>query len=400
MTAFGSGKNTLNPCKHLCRLEYLCLLNASCLHKTVVVKLAEYGAHTVVAKSACVVCRRNEAAAEGIHLGKRTNHSRVAEIVCKLTSCEARTACRLNCDDLIISLASELFAHERRNKSAEVGAAACTADDRIGLNAVFIHSDLRFKSDNRLMKKHLIENASEDIAVALVSCCDLDRLADSAAETARCAGMLCKYLSADLCFHARAGSNRSAVCSHYLTAERLLLIGAFNHIYLTVKSEIGASHTQRSTPLTCSGFCCNAFKSLLLCVICLSDCAVELVASACVVALKLIIDLCRSAKLLFQAIGSNKRRRTVHLVETENLFGNVKIRCVVVKLLLDKLVAENGTEVFKSHRLMSAGVEKRSRLVLHIGTNIVPLLRHFLFIKVDFVRNFFCVAHNCLSFSI
>ena len=249
------------------------------------------------------------------------------------------------------------------------------------------------------MKKNLIENAAENIAIALMSCCNLNSLTDSTAKASRCARMLCKNLLADFCFRARAGSNRCSVGSHNLTAERLLLIGAFYHIYLTVKSEICTSHAKCCTPLTCACLCRNAFKTLLLCVICLSDRTVELMASAGVVALEFVVNLCRSAKLFLKAIGSYQRRRTVHFVKIENLIGNVEISRVIVKLLLNKLVAKNRTKIVKAHRLVRAGIEKRCRLVLHVCTNVIPLLRHFLFIEVNFVRNFFCVAHNCLSFS-
>ena len=150
------------------------------------------------AQTACVVSRRNKARTEGVHLRERTNHTGVAEVVSELAACKARAGCRLNGDNAVVLLSPELFAHKRSDKSAEVRAAACAADDDVGSYVVFIERRLGFKTDNALVKKNLVENRAEHIAVAGVRGSYLYRLRDSAAEAAGCAGMLRKDFSADV----------------------------------------------------------------------------------------------------------------------------------------------------------------------------------------------------------
>ena len=83
--------------------------------------------------------------------------------------------------------------------------------------------------------------------------------------------MLGEDLSADLGVHRGRGSDSRAVGAHYLASEGLLLVGAFDHIYVAVESEVGASHRESRTPLTSTCLGGNAAKALLLCIVSLSD---------------------------------------------------------------------------------------------------------------------------------
>ena len=73
-------------------------------------------------------------------------------------------------------------------------------------------------------------------------------------------------------------------------------------------------------------------------------------------ALEFIIDLCRGAELFLEAIRAHQRRRAVHLVEIADLLRDGDIRRVVVQLLLDQLVTENGAQIVKAHGLAGARV--------------------------------------------
>ena len=120
-------------------------------------------------------------------------------------------------------------------------------------------------------------------------------------------------------------------------------------------------------------------------------------AAACVIALEFVIDLSRSSELFLKAVCPDKRRRTVHLVKSDNFFG-YRDKCrIVVKLLTYKLFAEHGFKLFGFHGFSRAGIEQRSRFVFHVGTQVVPSFRHFAFIKVDFVRDFL-LRHIHVSF--
>ena len=88
------------------------------------------------------------------------------------------------------------------------------------------------------MEQNLVEHAAENIAVTLGRGSDLNRFGNSAAEAARCAGMVGEDLFADISSHAGRGSNRRAVGTHNLAAEGLLLVRNLNHVNLAVKSEV------------------------------------------------------------------------------------------------------------------------------------------------------------------
>ena len=74
----------------------------------------------MIAKASGVVGSGNKAAAEGIHLCERANHSGVAEIVGIFTSRKAGAGGGLDGDNAIVGLAAQLFTHEGSDKSAEV----------------------------------------------------------------------------------------------------------------------------------------------------------------------------------------------------------------------------------------------------------------------------------------
>ena len=116
-------------------------------------------------------------------------------------------------------------------------------------------------------------------------------------------------------------------------------------------------------------------------------------AAAGVVALELVVDFRGSVESLLEEVCADKRRRTVHLVEVLDLFGNVDISVGVVKLLRDKLVAEYGSEILSGHGLEGSGIEQRSRLVFHIGAHVVPLCGNLVFVQINFIRDF-CFRHR------
>ena len=208
--------------------------------------------------------------------------------------------------------------------------------------------------------------------------------------------MLGQYLPPHLGFHGRRRCHRRAVGAHHLPAERLLLIGAFHHVHLAVQTEIGTCHGESRAPLPCSGFGGHAFQPLLFGIIGLSDGRIQLMAAAGIIAFKFIIYLCRRAQPLLQTVGPNQRRRAVHFIKIADLLRNLKKGRMVVKLLRHQLLAENPLQFLCLHGLIGAGTQERRRFLLHVGPQIVPCLRHLLFIQINFVRNF-SYAHHITS---
>ena len=143
------------------------------------------------------------------------------------------------------------------------------------------------------MEQHLVENTAQYIAVTFPCTLGFHRFGNGTAQASGCAGMLCKNLSADGGGHTGGRGNSCAIGFHNFPAEGFLLIGNFYHIDQAVQAEIGACHGQSGPPLTGAGFRRNAGQSLLFCVIGLGDGGIELVASACIVAFKFIINFGR-----------------------------------------------------------------------------------------------------------
>jgi hypothetical protein len=114
-------------------------------------------------------------------------------------------------------------------------------------------------------------------------------------------------------------------------------------------------------------------------------------ASTCIVTLKLIIDLCGSLHLFLKAVRADQRSGAVHFIEIANFLGDREVRRGIVKLLTDKLVAENGRKLLCRDGLVSLAVEKRRGLFLHIGADVVPSRRELAFLKIDFVRDLLLV---------
>ena len=153
---FGCRQNAFDPCEVFGGFKDLGLLNGDRLHQTVRLQLGKRRAHAMVAESAGVTGGGDKVTAEGIHFGKRTHHTGVAEVVGVGAAREAGAGGRLYGDEAVVGFAAELFAHEGRDQSAEVGAAAGTADDDIGFFAVFVKRGLGFKTDDRLVQHDLI----------------------------------------------------------------------------------------------------------------------------------------------------------------------------------------------------------------------------------------------------
>ena len=391
------GQDALDARELLGRLEHLRLLDGAGLHVAIVIQLRDDGAHAVVAQAAGVVRRGDEAAAERVHLGQRADFAGVAEVVGEPAAREARAGGGLDGDEPIVALTAQLLAHERGDEAAEVAAAAGAADDYVRHDAVFVEGRFCLQTDDRLVQQHLIEHAAEHVAVAGGRGGDLDGLADRAAERAGRAGVLGEDATADLRLRGRARRHGRAVGAHDLAAEGLLLIRALDHVDLAVEPEVGAGHRQGRAPLAGTGLGRDAAQPLLLGVERLRDGAVELVRAGGVVALKLVIDLCRGLQLLFQAVGAHERRGTVHFVKIADLVRDGDLAVVVVELLTDQLVAEHGAQIVERHRRAGGGIAQRGGLDLHVGADIVPRARHFVLGQVDLVGNVF-VCHGVSSF--
>ena len=188
--------------------------------------------------------------------------------------------------------------------------------------------------------------------------------------------MLAVYLLAHLRGHRRRRRNGSAVRAHHFAAERLLLVRALHHEHAAVEPEERARHRKRRSPLSRAGLGRHALQSLRLGVVGLRDGGVQLVRTRSVVALELVVYLRGRAQCLLEKVRSYKRRGTEHPVEIAYLLRNREERRMVVKLLLDEIVAKHRRKVVGRARLEGGRHDERRGLFLHVRAHVVPLAGH------------------------
>ena len=225
----------------------------------------------MISKPSCMADGRNETAAQGIHFCKGADHSRITEVVSIHPSGKARAGCRLHRNDAVVPFTPELLPHKRRNQASQIGSSPGTADNDVGLHAVFVQGSLCLQADNRLVQKHLVQHTAQYIAVALPVLFRLHSLGDGAAQASGGAGMLSQNLPAHFGGHAGGGGDGGPVGAHHFPAERLLLIGDFYHVYQAVQVKIGTGHGQSGAPLAGAGLGGDALKSLLFGIISLGN---------------------------------------------------------------------------------------------------------------------------------
>ena len=355
----------------------------------------------MISQSSRVICRRDKSAAERVHLCKRSNLTRIAIIVCVHTSCKRRTRSRLYCYESRLCLTFESVFHKRSDKSAEVGTAARTTYDYVGIFVEHLHCFFTLKTYYGLMQKHLIEYAAEYVSAVGSGHSLFDSFGYSASERTRRVGFVLQNLSAYVGSVGRAGDYVTVENLHNSLSERFLLIRTFYHKYVKSESEVRTSFRQSSTPLPCTRFGSYRSQALSLCVICLSKRGVKLVTSRGIVALEFVVNLSGRAQRFFQIVCPAKRRRSVKFVHLHYRLGDIDISGRRIHLLMCKLFAENRIQILFLYRLQRNRIEKCVGLRFHICAEVVPLfgqlllgqiksVRYFCHFSILLLKNFFC----------
>ena len=160
---------------------------------------------------------------------------------------------------------------------------------------------------------------------------------------------------------------------------------------------------KRRAPLACPCFRSHSCKTLLFGVICLSYGRIQLMTSAGVVSLKFIIYLCRSLQFFFQAVCSYKRSRSVHLIEILYLLRDINVggSVVPVPVLPGLITRIRSAQVpGPSVGCKVPGLSRGAGLLVISDTHVVILFRHFVFFKIDLVRNLVLVFHFSSPFQL
>ena len=120
-------------------------------------------AGTVVAQTACVDVGGLEVVAQRVHREQRGVTSLVAEVVAELTACEFRTAVGLGCDELCVTLTTQVVTHEGEGDTTEVTTATEATDHDIGIFACHLHLLFCFQTNDSLVQTYVVEHGAERV---------------------------------------------------------------------------------------------------------------------------------------------------------------------------------------------------------------------------------------------
>ena len=204
--------------------------------------------------------------------------------------------------------AGEGVLHEGRHQAAQVGAAAGTADDDVGIFADLFHRRFGFQADDGLVEQHLVEHRTEYIAAAGGVQGLFDRLRNRAAQRAAGARMGFQDGAPDFGGVGGAGDDIGAESLDDSLAERLLLVADLDHVDGQIQAVMGAGHRKRGAPLTGARFGGQAGQALFFGVIHLGGGGIELVGSGRVVSFEFVIDFRGSIQRPFKIICPDQGR--------------------------------------------------------------------------------------------
>ena len=233
------------------------------------------------------------------------------------------------------------------------------------------------------MRQHVIEHAPEGVFGVVGHRGAFDGLGDSDAQAARRIGVLGQYFAAGLGVVGRAGVHFGAPGVHQHLAVGLLLKADLHHVYLAFEAEELTGKTQRATPLAGAGFGGNTFYTLLLIVVGLRYGGVRFVRSGRADAFVFVVDFGGGVQRFFQPVGAVQRCGAPYRVDVAHLVGNLN-PFFGRYFLHDERHGKQGRQRFGPDGLQGARVQRRQGLVGHVGHDVVPVARDFLFGEEDF----------------
>ena len=139
----------------------------------------------MVAQTTSVDVRRLEVMTQRVHREQRGVTCLVAEVVAELTTGEFRTTVGLGCDELRVTLTTQVMTHEGEGDTTEVGTATEAADHDIGIFACHLHLLLSLQADDGLVKTYVIQYGAECVFTVRCGSCQFYCLRDGGAERTR-----------------------------------------------------------------------------------------------------------------------------------------------------------------------------------------------------------------------
>jgi hypothetical protein len=289
---------------------------------------------------------------ERVHRHQRREPDRVAEVVGVDAASQGRARRRFGGQEACLRLSAEHPAQEREGQPAEVGAAADTGDDDVGLLAGHGQLGDRLLSDHRLVQQHMVEHRPERVVGIRVLGCHLDGLGDRDAQRPR--GVRALRAAGRGQIGGRAMHRRAPGLDHRPPVG-LLVIARAHHPDLALEPEQPAGEGEGGTPLAGAGLgreLADAGRGVL---VGLRDCGVRLVRAGRRAALVLVVDVGRGVEFAFESMGAIQRGWPPQLVRLPDRLGDLDLRRGG-HLLLDQRHREQRTEILRAGRLLRARV--------------------------------------------
>ena len=154
--AFGLGKEHTG-------LERIHLLDINGLHISILHKLAEDDSCTVITQAAGVNGSRLETVSQGEHREQRRHSGLVTEVVLELAAGKFGAGIGLCRDETGLLAIENVVPHKWECNAGEVGPAAETGNDDVGILPCKLHLFLCLKANYGLMHADVVENGTEGI---------------------------------------------------------------------------------------------------------------------------------------------------------------------------------------------------------------------------------------------
>ena len=372
MARFRSGNNALGLREQAACVEALELRDIDRFHQLVLEQLRYDHACSVIPQSARMDVGGSEVVPQREHRQQRRIAGFVSEVVAEDSARELRAGVGLGRDVARLSAFLERVAHERERDAAEIRSAAEAADDQVGVFACHFHLFFGLETDDRLVQRDVAQHRAERVLAVRRAHRQLDRLRDRRAERALMVRMLGEYFASGFGRHRRRGGHLRAESLHDRAPVGFLLVTDLDHVDGQFQPERLGGVRQGGSPLAGAGLGRDVRDALPLAVIGLSEGRVQLVRADGTDALVLEIDVRRGAERLFQSVGPDQRRAAVVFVLLADFVGDIDPRVGLVHLLIGQRLGENGIEIRGFQRLFRCGIQRRHRLVGHVGHDVVP----------------------------
>src|SRR5690554_2214811 len=368
----GRGDNTLGTRKEHARFKRLQLFHAYRFNQLVFQELAHDASGTMIAEPSRVDVRRGELVAQRVHGNQRGVPGLVAEIVFELTTRQLGTRGRFHGYKPGVFVSRHVMAEEGEGDAREVRTAPEATDHHVGIIVRHLHLFLGFQPDDGLVKRHVVEHASQGVFTLGCLHRQLDRFGDGSAQAPLVIGVVGNDLAACLGGHAGGRDHLCTPGLHQRATVGLLLVADLYHVNSKFQPERFRGKCQRRTPLSRPCLGGEVGGAFYFVVVSLGQCRVELMRPYRAHALVLEVDARGCIERLLQFGSPYQRGGTVYLVLFPYLLGNINPHVGLVYFLARQFFREKRVKIFRFQRLFGPRVDHGERLVLHLGRDVVP----------------------------